>query len=632
VYRGQPPVRETPAGFGTAAVLNPLDIVGRLGSALSSKVIGAVGSVGSKIKGMGEAAAAGGGVTGALGGKLAGTIGAIQNVGSSILRAFGGPQLAMLEVGFRSAAAALQKLTETLNDINDIDERLAIINEDLATTLEGNTNALMENTQGFGLALKALTELKVAGFDQTNKNLIGLTTRVKLSGQDTGAVIQLATNLLGTGGMQEESIDRLAGVIVENSKVYGTTIDSMVKAVDALNANIQSLTLMGGAEAATSTAAQLTAILGQENAQVVGRLVKELTSTQTDFNIQAVLGVESLGDSIAMNLTDLNKVVQGLIDGSIRAKNLVGASADVSRRVLGATYGGTSQLTLDLITVGDKLIDAQKQGMAGTDELMKTLTAFKQIILDPFKDVVSSMLPAFKLFVGGISYLISSLLNLVTRVFGPSIKLVIGAVGAIAGVIGMVVDAVASFVEFVYDIISNIPIFGKLFEDTSGNTNATLKNIESVLGIVTNNDTKITNVVAQTSTRLEGDRFRTDATSILVRDSIIDMSRDLTQALLENRDVTQVLVDKQQSEEQAKTRERLEKLQPLERNPDVLVGAALDYLDERARVVQGINSSEIADAISSQLGTDIKNQITLLSQLIEVTRDNKPKEQLPSSF
>ena len=423
------------------------------------------------------------------------------------LEFLGGAKLVALEVAVRGLAAAAQKLAQTLNEINDIDERLAVINSNLAAEMQGNTEALADNTLGFGMAMKALAELRVAGFDQTNTNLIDLVSRLQISGQDTGAAINLAQSLIGTGNMQEAAVDRLAQTMIESSKAFGTSMDSVVKAVGSLSENIQRLSLMGGAETTTGITAELTAMLGPENSQLVGRLIKDLTSTTTDLNMQASLGLESVGDRLSTGQITTTELIQEITNAAIKAENLVGNAAGEGRRVLAATYGGASQTVLDLITVQEKLAEASQKQLNGQDSLLQTLTALKTIVLDPFKDAVAGMLPAFKMLVGGISYALAGILNLVTRFLSPLINLVMGAIGVIGAIVGFVADIFGGIIESLYDILSHIPLIGGLFEDASGDTNATFSNMAKITELISGTST--TNVEAASTMQSAAQDFTT---------------------------------------------------------------------------------------------------------------------------
>ena len=503
------------------------------------------------------------------------------------------------ELALRVTVAAIEKLGQTLSELNDISERLSVVNSTLQKEIMDNTGALEKNTVGFGLAMKALAELRVAGFDETNKNLINLITRTKISGQDTAAIISLGKAILATGGSinrsrtaefssfkpttiavtpkvatvptlksttilvkpkvatvptlktttilvkpkvatvpkfkpttitvspivekgnksrdsmtkaishQEGIMDRLSKNIVDLSLKYGTTTDSMVKAITQLSDNFELLSIMGGLETTTGVTAELTARLGQENSKLVGSLMKELTSTNADLNMQAILGVEKLGDLLAMGNISTEEAIQGIIKGSERAANLQRAASNTSRRVLAATFGGTNKFLIRLRLVGEKLADAQKPIIGIFDALKRTLTVIKETVFDPFKSVAVGLLKPFTMLIKGISLLVASILNLVLRVFSPAIAAVMEIVGVVAGAIGFVVMGIAGVVEKLYDVLSLVPGLGYLFADSDAEQNSSLNSIKKLLETMVGTDKDLLGIATSEARTNEKNRLDT---------------------------------------------------------------------------------------------------------------------------
>jgi len=551
--------------------------------------------------------------------------GGIKNAVAGALDFLGGARLVGLEVAVRGLAAAAQKLVQTLNEINDIDERLAVINSNLAAEMQGNTQALADNTLGFGMAMKSLAELRIAGFDQTNTNLIDLVSRLQISGQDTGAAINLAQTLIGTGNMQEAAVDRLAQTMIESSKAFGTSMDSVVKAVGSLSENIQRLSLMGGAETTTQITAQLTSMLGPENAQMVGRVMKELTSISGDFQMQAILGLEGIGDSVATGNATVTDFIQAITTAAGNAESMVGGSAQESRRVLAATFGGSSQLVLDILSFTEKLKEASEKQLKQQDSLLTTLTAFKTIILDPFKDVVSGMLPAFKMLVGGLSYAIAGILNLVVRVFSPLINLVMYVGGAVLGLIGAAADVLGGIVEFVYDILSKIPLIGDLFKDADSDKIATFNNMTKIMELVTG--TSDTNVEAASIMQGAAKNFATMKSmsfenNALVAQTLISSTNSNEQVLNALASIQKETLKIEQEKVRQKELERIEKV-GLERNSSVQTEAAIRFLDTAARSTTEVTDQGLESALSRIFGEGVTNIVDELKIVSQTMRDKR---------
>ena len=484
-------------------------------------------------------------------------------VQASLTALGGGPALAM-EAGLKLAKMAIEKLTETLHEMNDISERLSVVNTNLHKEIKGNTESLEKNTVGFGLAVKALAELRVAGFDKTNANLINLATRTKISGQDFGAVVKLGQDIIAAGSHQEGVMDNLSKNIVDNSLKYGTTTDSMVKAISQLSDNFQLLSIMGGIDTATGVTADLTARLGQENSQLIGSLMKELTSANSDLNMQAILGVEGLGDMLAMGNIDTQEAIQGIIEGSKNAARLQGTAAETGRRALAATFGGTDKFLTNLRIVGEKLENAQKPAIAMWDALKNTLSVFKEIVMDPLKNIAIGLLKPFKNLVGGLALLVGSIVNLLVRFFGPAIAAIMDVVGVVSGAIGFIIQAVAAFVEGVWDIVSMIPGLGRWFGDADSDDNSTLKSMNRLLESI--------NGMASDSLALDAEEAR------------------------------------------GKEKDRLAKIDPTGTDP--FFTASLHAIDKRARLASETQSKSIANAINKLVDSSASKET--INQLREI--------------
>jgi hypothetical protein len=483
--------------------------------------------------------------------KLGGLAESAGSITGSTISMLGGPGGVAIEAGMKLLTAAIGKLVKELGEMNEISERLAVINTNLENELVENTESLEKNTVGFGLAIKALAELRVAGFEKTNANLINLATRTKISGQNTGAVIKLGQDIIAAGSHQEGVMDRLAKDIVDNSLKYGTTTDSMIQAMGKLSENLQVLSVMGGTETAGSLTAELTARLGQENSALVGRLMKELTSVNGNLNMQAIMGMERTGDRINMGMISNAQAIDDIIRGGQMAAAVQGSAAQTGRRAMQATFGAANQFVMDLRVAGDKLQTAQKPVLGMWDKLSKTITVMKEVILDPLRSIAIGLLKPFQMLIGGIATLVAGFLNLVIRAFGPVIAIIFDVVGLVAGFIGTIFNGVAYLFEGLYDLISMIPGVGRYFRDSDSETNSTLNSINKMLESIGATDREALGIASD--------------------------------------------------EARKKEKERIGKMDPLKTGMDIYTRAALLEIDKRARTVGEVQSRAIAESLTDFL-------------------------------
>jgi len=343
-------------------------------------------------------------------------------------------------------SAVGEKLADSLKDITKVDQRLSVINSDLRSSITGNIDALEDTTGGLTQAAKALTELRVLGFEKNNKNLVDLATRLKLSGQDTAALFQLSQSLLSLGGLTEGSIDGLAKQVIDLSKTFGVTADSLVGAIDQLTSNLLDLNVLGGAEAAASFTANLAANVGQENAKLAGSFARTLTSVSTNQNQLAIVGLEGLANQIATGATKgFGNQRDLIINAGEQVKSILGVQGNITLRQLQALRPIVGDVGVQAVRLAEELKKGSAVQTFG-DRIGELIAVVKENLLAPFNSSIVQLQPSFEYLIGGLLVLGTSILNLVTA-FKPVIALIFGVVGAVAGLIGAIVDGIAWVID-----------------------------------------------------------------------------------------------------------------------------------------------------------------------------------------
>jgi len=348
-------------------------------------------------------------------------------------------------------SAVGEKLADSLKDITKVDQRLSVINSDLRSSITGNIDALEDTTGGLTQAAKALTELRVLGFEKNNKNLVDLATRLKLSGQDTAALFQLSQSLLSLGGLTEGSIDGLAKQVIDLSKTFGVTADSLVGAIDQLTSNLLDLNVLGGAEAAASFTANLAANVGQENAKLAGSFARTLTSVSTNQNQLAIVGLEGLANQIATGATKgFGNQRDLIINAGEQVKSILGVQGNITLRQLQALRPIVGDVGVQAVRLAEELKKGSPRETFG-DRISELVSVIKENLLAPFNAAIVNLQPSFEYLIGGLSIVGTSLLNFVAA-FTPVISLVFRVVGLIASLIGTIVNAISSVVDSVFSL------------------------------------------------------------------------------------------------------------------------------------------------------------------------------------
>jgi len=365
--------------------------------------------------------------------------------------------VAALEVGFAVVTAALDRVNETLTEFNDVNNRLAVVNSSLGKLVSENSESLKSAEYGFSLATKALTELRVAGFDENNKNIVALISRFKLTGLDTRGLININKQLLGMGNVQESSLDKLNKGLLDNSIKFGISAQTLVDSLGSLEKNLPTLGLTGGAGTAATALQDAVAAAGEENAAIIRTVFEGLTSTTANLNEQALIGAEAFGDLLTFSNQSLSpdQVQQQLLQIGTRAQELLATGLESgSRRALANIQGGTSQFVLAAAKLPNILAKAADGIGDPVDRFKESLNFIVEKAFDPFVQAVQPLFPAFLLFSETIAELAGSTFRLLISVLGPFISLI----GGVAVILG-------KFISFVFNIISNLAdsVFGNFF-------------------------------------------------------------------------------------------------------------------------------------------------------------------------
>lgn len=396
----------------------------------------------------------------------------------------------VFELGIRSLGVAGAEISKALIEVTKVDQRLAVINSDLNSVLGGNTDALEGTTAGLENATRALTELRIAGFQGTNKNLVDLATRLKLSGQNTAALFSLSQSLLGMGNLTEKQIDSFAKNVIDLSKSFGVTGDSIIGAVNELSNNLSVLNIGGGAEAAANFTARLAAVLGPENAKLAGQFAKTLTDVNTDQNQLAILGLEGLANKLFQGIEPSAEELRSSLDRAREvSRSIVGEQGQTTLRSLQAVQGILGDLGPASILIADKLDDASFAAKSFGDKISELFGVVKQNLLAPFNRAIADLQPSFEYLIKGLAVAATSFLNLLASL-SPLIAGVSYVVGFIGKVVGGILNAIGAIIASVTQFLgvdSGIGGYGRVFDTLEGLKNSSEDSANSLreIGLAT---------------------------------------------------------------------------------------------------------------------------------------------------
>lgn len=200
------------------------------------------------------------------------------------------PGLMLVKGSLDMVGAALDRNAAYLNEGVKINERLALTNQTYADFAKKNTDALMGNTVGFAKSAKILAEANILGLQGQGlqrRELIEAVGRMKITGQNTQALMNLTLNTekntLGT----RESTELLNRSITAAAAQYGTAAEAITRAVSKLDLTMQTATGAGPLQTQ-----QLVASISARNQQT-GDLAAQALNAIAQLDIQG--GIQAGG-------------------------------------------------------------------------------------------------------------------------------------------------------------------------------------------------------------------------------------------------------------------------------------------------------------------------------------------------
>ena len=353
------------------------------------------------------------------------------------------------------------KLNNSFKSFLKINERLAVVNSNFRKEYAKNSSALHGAEQGFGLAAKAMTEFRVLGFKNTNKGMLDLATRMKITGQNSTKMMTTFQDLHGKGGVSEQGLGKLGKSITQSSLKYNTTTDSLIGAIGKLSENLLTLNFAGGTEATAEFTKQLAAMVGPAQAGMAGEIANLLVSTnEQDINRLALMNLEQFGEDLFNGQKKSNSEIRQAVDKMADfSRRQLGGEGQVGKRSFSALQPLVGKLGM-LGTALSKGIETQKNlGEASVgiiDSVKETYEHLKATFLAPFQIAMAEMAPSFKRFAEGMLKMGGSMLNFIGA-FSPVIIMLLDII-----TVGM--EAIAAgfqtFAVFISDLLGDFSPFG----------------------------------------------------------------------------------------------------------------------------------------------------------------------------
>ena len=359
--------------------------------------------------------------------------------------------------GIKVLATGIGKLNSSLKSFLKVNERLAAVNSTFGKEYSKNSSALRGAEQGFGLAARAMTEFRVLGFKNSEKSMLDLATRMKISGQDSSKMMKTFQDLLGKGGVNEQNLGSLAKTITQTSLRYSTTSDSLIGALEQLSENLLDLNVGGGAAAAADLTTKLAGLVGPELAPQAGQLISEITKADMGSITNSLLtGMHELGNKTfkgqMTSVEDLKRVILKANEGIVGTLGKSGEVDLLAYSQLKDIFGKQGPLIVSLA----KDIEARKDEFTPlkdlVDAIKDTFENIKATFMVPFQMAVSNLTPAFKTFTESIFMFIGSIGNLIAA-FSPIISVIFDIASFVVRIFATIIQTVAMLSEAVMSYV-----------------------------------------------------------------------------------------------------------------------------------------------------------------------------------
>lgn len=376
-------------------------------------------------------------------------------------------QITPLNVGIAALTAsimimkdAFDEMIEMTKDFQRVDERLVQVNSNLRNDVQTQLENSRDLTGGLITNTEVLTEMRIAGFDTLNLNLVELGSRMKVTGQDTGSLIKASKDLANFGFLTQENLSNISDTLIESSLRNGTRLESMVSVLAALDKGTATqMNLVS--DTATARLAEMAVGISSMVDEQGQASVKMFMESISKMDRESVAGLKrtgvmdevlaALNQSSKLSQDQIKKLVTSIVSNQVAMKKAFQTAGDgtfEAAQALDGIGGNVLESSLAL----QKALERGTRDTGGIDNTEYLFENLKQRFLAPAMAAAKSMEPAFKTMKVGLANLGTSIINLVSN-FAPVFSTLMSIVGIVAGIIGTVVNIVSTIIGGIKDLL-----------------------------------------------------------------------------------------------------------------------------------------------------------------------------------
>lgn len=254
---------------------------------------------------------------------------------------------------------------------------------------------------GLATKLDSLFAFQAEGLGQVGKTSLSLATRMKITGQNMGALISVEKKLITMGSLSLKQTEALAQTILSNSSSREVAIDRLVAGLNQLDKSLATFSLAGVTGQLSTAITELGAAFPGQT-EMIGKFVDMLATA--DISQVAILGgmkdMEAVLSGMVGDGDQLRAVISRLSGGSKRfTKDFRGMSV-AAKKAMQSIVGDLGFLAQRLESNFNSFVQTAR---GSTDRIFTSFSTAVDDALFPFEDALTRAVTNLAAFGGSLA-------------------------------------------------------------------------------------------------------------------------------------------------------------------------------------------------------------------------------------
>lgn len=292
-------------------------------------------------------------------------------------------------------------LSRLIDDLDNLQKKALKNGLELQNAFADQTSVLKRLPGGLRANLFEAFEYFEAGIKKPGENLLKLSAHLRSVGGDTE---RLRTTMVGLETVARVNIDGLAKTVLNSTKTYQITSDTIIKALNSLEDRMFEFRTLGVGDQLSEAVAMMSQ-LGPQYSSYITTLIKKISETGVEGAANAArlgllnersafMNAKTASDVVGVLKTSVSKISNLTKQYTVGTDKLIG---------LGAAYGLYGEDVIKAASILSDKMDSLKVVQSDQLEVYKnfgeTLSNFGTQMFDPFVMAFKQVVPALtKLF------------------------------------------------------------------------------------------------------------------------------------------------------------------------------------------------------------------------------------------